>query len=297
MTDDSLAQRIEAVEAFDRHYRRLIKVGDLQWDDGMSELRLLATNYVLRRQLEALEASVQLARMSLGHLAAGFIRPALDELLWMSFLKDLGGPAANKLMSAMGVWDGRRSLLAQREYVGDAVMAKLWYPIPLLEAQAAAMSTTKADLKALGKEHGWNGLLPSAAWLADKAGLKDLTEYLHAATSRSLHFSVGEIQRQCWGEPGGIVTTMKPEFRDHVAKFALYQLPLLLIRTVGAVMPFLAQAGITSDDAIDDDDWDSVRVKLEELGNVPLVHAHEWNLTPEGPLRTSGIGQSGSAPV
>jgi hypothetical protein len=106
MTDDSLAQRIEAVEAFDRYYRRLIKVGEFQWDDGMSELRLLATNYVLRRQLEALEASVQLARMSFGHLAAGFIRPALDPT-WAKLVRTLvdGGQRLANLVG-QGVFGG-----------------------------------------------------------------------------------------------------------------------------------------------------------------------------------------------
>jgi hypothetical protein len=233
--------------------------------------------------MESLEASVKLAQSGLGHLGAGFIRPALDELLWMSYLKNMEHGDAQELMSVMGVWDAGRSLAAQRNYVGDAVMQILWYPLDMLDQQGAALAVTKDRLKALGKKHGWSGLLPTAGWLAEQADLVDLTEYLHAATSRSLHFSVGEIERQCWGTPGGIITTKKPEFREYVTKFALRQLPLLLIRTVGATMPFLEAAGITSDE-VDDGEWDAVRVQLEALGNVPLVHAHEWNLTPSGRL-------------
>ncbi len=62
MTSSDFRDRIEAVDAFNRYQAKLIVVGDLKWDEGMAELRLLATNYVLRRQKEALEASVQLAR-------------------------------------------------------------------------------------------------------------------------------------------------------------------------------------------------------------------------------------------
>jgi hypothetical protein len=207
----------------------------------------------------------------------------LDELLWMSYLKDMAHADAQELMSVMGVWDAGRSLAAQRSYVGDAVMRTLWYPVELLDQQGAALATTKDRLKSLGKKHGWSGLLPTAGWLAEKADLVNLTEYLHAATSRSLHFSVGEVERQSWGGPGGIITTKKPEFREHVTKFALHQLPLLLIRTVGAARRFLEAAGITSGE-VGDGEWPVIQAELDRLGDVPLVHAHEWNLTPDGRL-------------
>jgi hypothetical protein len=44
----------------------------------------IAANYILRPQLEALDATVVLGEAGLGHVAAGFIRPADDELLWRS---------------------------------------------------------------------------------------------------------------------------------------------------------------------------------------------------------------------
>jgi hypothetical protein len=45
-------------------------------------------------------------------------------------------------------------------------------------------------------------------------------------------------------------------------------------------------AGITSDPLFDADPNELVR-ELLHLGKVPLVHAHEWNLTPDGPLDPS----------
>src|SRR5215207_833442 len=125
MTDSDLDDSIEVVTAFNRYQAKLIKIGDFRWDDGFADLRLLATNYILRRQMESLEASVKLAQSGLGHLGAGFIRPALDELLWMSYLKNMEHTDAQELMSVMGVWDAGRSLAAQRNYVGDAVCRSL----------------------------------------------------------------------------------------------------------------------------------------------------------------------------
>ncbi len=141
MTDTDLDDRIEAVEAFSQYHAKLVVVGELNWDNGFADLRRIATSYVLRRQQEALEATLQLARAGLGHLTVSFIRPALDELLWMSFLKDQDQAQAQKLMIAMGQWDARRSLSAQRNHVGDTVMTTLWYPADLLDQQQAALKT------------------------------------------------------------------------------------------------------------------------------------------------------------
>jgi hypothetical protein len=287
MTDDSLARRIEAVDAFTSINARLVRVGDIQWDAAETDQRLLATNYILRRQLEGLDASVQLARTGLGHLAVGFVRPALDELLWMSFLKTLDAEVSQRLFNIMGKFDARRSLVAQRNHVGDEVMQHLWYTVPFLDAQQAALAETKTELKEAGKELGWNGQLPSAGWIAEQVGQSNLYEYLHSATSRAIHFSAGEILRRGWGMPGGIITTKKDEFRDHCTAFALYQLPVLFGLTLGETEPFLEDAGVSLDDDLESDELAQIHATLSGLGKVPLVHAHEWNLTPEGPIPTN----------
>jgi hypothetical protein len=75
---------------------------------------------------------------------------------------------------------------------------------------------------------------------------------------------------------------MKPEFRSHLTKFALYQLPLLLVYTVKSVRLFLVDAGIISERGIGQEESRSTMDRLTSLGKVPLVHAYEWNLTPNG---------------
>ena len=104
------------------------------------------------------------------------------------------------------------------------------------------------------------------------------------STSRAIHFSAGEVFRHGWGEPGMGLVTDKPEFRDHLSEFALDQLWRLFFQTVSASLPLLERAGVHSE-ALDDDAVIQVLKPLLELGRVPLVHAAEWNLTPEGPLK------------
>lgn len=109
-------------------------------------------------------------------------------------------------------------------------------------------------------------------------------EYLYSATSRAVHFSVGEVFRRSWGAPRGIVVTDKMEFRRHLGEFALDSLWRLLFKTVEAALPFLDDAGIVSSDALTDEPIIPLLRKVLACGRVPFVHAHEWNLTPDGPL-------------
>jgi hypothetical protein len=164
-------------------------------------------------------------------------------------------------------------------------MKQLWYPDGFLEAAAQSRDRIKIELKMLQKKYNWpGGLLPSGDWIADRAGQRKLYDYLHAATSRALHFSAGEIMRRGWGHPSGKVITDKPEFREHLAAFALDQLWRLYIETWQAAMPLLEEAGINSDETLKFEEIQPVIDALLRLGKVPLVHSHEWNLTPEGLL-------------
>ncbi|WP_431728880.1 DUF5677 domain-containing protein [Verrucosispora sp. TAA-831] len=279
--------RVAAAEVWIAATKQALIIGDLTWDAAWPDLRRIAVNYILRRQLEALDATVVLAKVGLGHLAVGFVRPALDELLWMLWVKDLPQQDAQNLLMAMGRSDAIRSLLAQRAYVGDAGMQELWYPVTFLDAQEQQLTRVNAELAKIREQFNWSGRpLPSARWVAKQTGHEDLYDYLHAAASRALHFSMGEVLRNGWGEPGGKLVTLQPEFREYRTNFALYQLPLLFLETADACQKFFEHAGVKgSEDEIVEKQILAAAQALGKFGRVPLVHAHEWNLTPNGPLR------------
>ena len=52
--------------------------------------------------------------------------------------------------------------------------------------------------------------------------------------------------------------------------------------------PLLEEAGISSDESLGLEGREPVISRLVTLGKVPLVHAREWNLTPQGPLDLKG---------
>jgi hypothetical protein len=246
----------------------------------------LVVNYVMRRQLESLEAALKLASENLGHLSVAFVRTALEEMLWVRYLASLEVETSQRLLLAMANYDTLRSLLAQRGYVGDDAMAGLGYPVGFLDAAEKKLSSVREDLKQLRAELGWTGRLPSGEWVAASVNEARLYEYLHSATSRAIHFSVGEIFRRGWGNPKGILVTDKPEFREHLSEFALDRLWRLLFETVAAAIPLLETSGITSSHLLTDEVIMPLLNEVLRLGNVPLVHAAEWNLTPQGPLRS-----------
>ena len=283
-TASLLARRISAVEKFSELADRLFVIDDVAWADAMDgDIRLLAINAAFRRQLESIRAALMLSTDGLGHLAVGFVRASLEEVMYLGFLQRLDLEPARKLFMALGQWDSFRSLLAQRAYVGDEVMRQLWFTDNHLRQAESLTAEVRDQLKALGKHYGWGGLLPSGEWVAEQAGQRSLYDYLHSASSRALHFSAGEILRRAWGHPDGHVTTNKPEFRDHLTNFALHQLVLLFFET-WSLLDDPAKAGVTLSEDVEESEVEAVVQVVAALGQVPLVHAHEWNLTPDGPL-------------
>ncbi|MFE0463729.1 DUF5677 domain-containing protein [Kitasatospora sp. NPDC058965] len=283
---ENLMRRIEVTEEFIELANRLLEVGDLKWSEVVADYRRLAVNACLRRQIESMKAATILARQDLGHLAVSFVRASLEDVLYLGFFGSLPLEDSQELFLLLGNWDATRSLLAQRAYVGDDVMKDLWYPEGFLDSAETKRDEVRASLKDLQKRYKWSGgILPAADWIAERAGKKELYDYLHAATSRALHFSAGEIMRRGWGHPSGRITTNKPEFRSHLASFALDQLWRLYVESWDATSPFWESAGVSGDDSLSFSDTEPVLNRLLSLGKVPLVHTHEWNLTPEGPLR------------
>jgi hypothetical protein len=282
--ENELQARVAAVEEFLQVADRLFQIGEIKWTAVVDDYRLLAINASIRRQLEAIRAGVVLVHQDLGHLAVAFVRASIEEVMYLKFFQGLNKEASQRLFTLLGSWDGLRSLLAQRAYVGESVMHELWFSTEFLDAAEDKRDQVRVELRALRKEYKWSGGdLPSAQWIAERVGEQRLYAYLHAATSRALHFSAGEIARRGWGNPSGTMMTDKPGFREHLAAFALYQLVVLFFET-WAGLEETGEASVTLNPDVDASEVDAVVQQIAALGLVPLVHAAEWNLSPDGPL-------------
>jgi hypothetical protein len=287
VAEGALSRRLHALEIFAAQMTSAVRLGPLTWHEANPDLRALAINNGVRRQRDALDGTIALGKAGQGHLAVAFVRAFLEERIWVSFLAAMPGSEASALLGAMGRWDAVRSVVAQRDYVGDRVMSlDLWYPPGFVDAQAATLPALNAELRRLRDGWGWQGILPPVAWVADQVSLRDEYDYLHSATSRALHFSAGEVLRRGWGTPGGVLITAKEEFRAHLADFAYDELWRLHLATILGAADLLGEAAISvTDDFFSDEGQDRLTSELMALGRVPVVHAYEWNLTPP-PLRT-----------
>jgi hypothetical protein len=278
---DEYGVRLNALEEFAARMTGAVELGRLVWSEP-SNLRALTINNCFRRQRDALAGTIALGKAGQGHLAVAFVRAFFEERLWMTFLADMSEASANTLLLAFGRWDIVRSLVAQRHYIGDEGMTlHLWYPPGFVDTQADQLPAIKADLARLRERWGWQGVLPSTAWVADKVFLRDEHDYLHSATSRALHFSAGEVLRRGWGTPGGVLITDKPEFRGHLADFAYDQLWRQHLGTLQGAREILSDGRITTPEGFFSCEYqEGLTSKLRSLGRVPMVHAYEWNLTP-----------------
>ncbi|MCX4976473.1 hypothetical protein [Streptomyces sp. NBC_00620] len=280
--NDTLSPRFQALKSFSARMRREIRVGSLIWDESDLDVRALTINNCMRRQRDAIEGAIALGDARQGHLAVAFVRAFLEERMWVTFLASMTHSEANGLLLVMGRWDARRALIAQRDYIGDLDMTlHLWFPPGFVDAHAATLDDVKNELRQLRGRWGWQGILPSAKWVAEQTSLLEEYEYLHSATSRALHFSAGEVLRRGWGVPGGALVTDKDEFREHLAEFAYDQLWRQHIGTIIGAADFLGDASISvPDDFFSEENRIKLISELTNLGRVPLVHAHEWNLAP-----------------
>ena len=181
--DELLLDRVRAVEKMLVEANKIIVIGDMKWEEVEADLRLLAINHALRRQLEGLDGALLLVKSTLGHLSVSFVRPALEEMIWLKYLSTLSGEKATKLLLVLGTYDALRSLLAQRDHIGDEGMRGLWYKTSFLDAANEKLDSVKLSLKDLAKEFGWSGMLPSAQWIATQADELGKYKYLHAASS------------------------------------------------------------------------------------------------------------------
>ncbi|MFJ8495940.1 hypothetical protein ACIRBZ_47620 [Streptomyces sp. NPDC094038] len=285
-TNDSSSPRLQALRTFSARMCTEIRLGPLVWDESDPDLRALTINNCVRRQRDAIEGAIALGDARQAHLAVAFVRAFLEERMWAIFLASMTHSEANALLLAMGLWDAQRALIAQRDYIGNLDMTlHLWFPPGFVDAHAAAtLDDRKTELRQLRDRWGWQGALPSPKWVAEQTSLLKEYEYLHSATSRALHFSAGEVLRRGWGTPGGFLVTDKREFREHLAEFAYDQLWRQHLGTIVGAADILGDAAISVPDGFfSEENRIKLISELQNLGRVPLVHAHEWNLTPPPP--------------
>jgi hypothetical protein len=267
-----------------RHFERLFisRVRDLRWTDFLDDPLLLAEKVCILRQHEALRGALALNESGVGHLAVGFVRPACEEYIWLSYLNSIDRAKAGQLLLALNLSDFTRTLEAQRKFMGTDEMIAFGFPTAFLTEIESWPTITKTMIKELGGELGWpgdKGRVPSVQWFARQAGSGDLYDFLYSATSRVLHFSASEISRRTWMEDGApsVVKLDHPNYIEYRLDFALYWQVYLFALTLKAIK---APSSFEVEESEVAEMMETLQ-RWADFGKMPLITPEEMNLTLE----------------
>ena len=250
------------------------KASDFGWTprDGILPVIRRA---VLRRQFESLDVVAQLVAEKRGYAAAPLIRPSCEELIWIKYLNQIDGAAAEELMHCVAAFERVRSLKAQDDFGGRSATKALGL-LPALKLSDHHREICDRRLGDLGVQLGWeprtvqSRQLPSVRWLAKRTGQKDVYNFLYHATSRFVHFSATELLRRAWGRPGKM-SIRSVHFGDYWGAFSLYWGFRLFL---DSAIEILGTPGMPKE-GVDEDTFRSAVGRFAEHGQVPIITAEE----------------------
>jgi hypothetical protein len=138
----------------------------------------------------------------------------------------------------------------------------------------------RQSVKDVGKRLGWKArpLFPTAAYIAEVVGEKELYELIYHATSRTVHFSVGELFRRAWGDKDVLNITSK-DMNRYWSRFALYWGIRVLVLTAAEIFEEFNSGEWPEElDEIDFKGVEELMKKISSSGYVQIITAQELNL-------------------
>jgi hypothetical protein len=245
--------------------------------DATLALELLRRSAVVR-QYEAMQATLKMVDAGIGHFAVTLLRPAYEEMVWLEYLS-ANHSIANELTRLMAANEAADSIDAQNHYLGAKAMAQIGFTQRFVKVRLAQQREVKARIRGIGKALGWRegASLPSMQFVATKVGRKIEHEFVYQGTSRSVHFSTGELLRRAWGKRGSVTIT-SDNFSDYWQDFALYWSLRLFVNTLIACHEVLPSFDIPDDRMKELMDW------LTPFPAIPIITSGElesWNERPK----------------
>ncbi|WP_143228195.1 DUF5677 domain-containing protein [Actinomadura meyerae] len=286
--DPSSVDAIEAAEEFAQVVEVLTTpyLGAV-WERDLPNRRKLASIVCIKRQLEAIRSGMLLAKNNLGHMGAVFLRPACEEAMWLSYLHKIDEEDANRLLSSMTALDVTRSIIAQQQYAGKRGMRSLGFPANIAKHAGEGKRFAEEELQEFGRHLGWPKddsdsyiAPPPVAWIAQQCNMAKLYDFLYSATSRSVHFSAGEVSRRGWAyldEEGEEheMDFLPDVYHTYRTDFSLYWCCSLLVETLAAALPTLMPEEIGDD--VEQRMLQAVK-KVGAIGVVPIIVPSEFNI-------------------
>jgi|SRR5580704_8198044 hypothetical protein len=223
---------------------------------------------VIQRQIEAMQAIMQMVDGGHGHFGVTFLRPAYEELVWLEYLGKRTNIANDLLLSLMQ-HELAQNIQAQREYAGMEVMKTLGFTPAAVRAFARADTNALKKLEAIGKKLGWRktkSVLPSMRFLSKDVNRLDEYKFLYHATSRYVHCSTQEILRRIWGRDGKVAIGSS-SFSRYWQDFAMYWSLRIFLQ--------LPWVDLVSNYEIADDKGEEMLKWIQRFSVVPIITMEE----------------------
>lgn len=255
----------------------ILKLENYEWETNDAEqFYNFLIRSVIRRQYEAMTATVDMTRRGYGHFAVTLLRPAYEEMIWLEYLNK--HPVLSKeLVVLLMRKDLCENLEAQNEYLSSRHMATLGFTQRYIKQVLAHNRPHLTRLREIGRTLKWRdgALLPPFGFVARAVGHDKEYKYLYQGTSRFVHFSVHENMRRVWGKKGK-VTIASSNFAGYWSAFALSWGSRIFFRTL------LRMDGVLDDFGMSEEDEKAFSRWIEELVHVPIITSDELRPWDQG---------------
>jgi hypothetical protein len=183
----------EVVESF-----RVVELDDCAF--AASEI---LSRGIVCRQHDYLGVSLSMAVDGHGWAILPLVRPAVEELLWLSVLAEIAPPKRDRLVLAMVHLGALSDLEAQAAFTDADYMAERGLAAVadrLGPGKAAACQRARDIFRELGFSLRRGSHVPSTDAIAERGGRLPLYRFLYHASSTAVHFKPDQIMRGIWGE-------------------------------------------------------------------------------------------------
>jgi hypothetical protein len=282
MTDiRTIARDIKSfASGLDKHLVSGLRRFEWKPEDGLLDLIVRAA---VTRQHDGLMALADLVVNERGDVAAILLRPACEEFIVLKYLVSVDRSDADLLLKCLAKRDILAALEAQNDYSGPDVMKDLRLDGLLANSRRGRRPWLELQGELMAKL-GWKKPgFPSVYFMAKRAGEERRYKFLYHATSRAVHFNVGELLRRVWGQPGKKMTIGYNAFERYWANFAVSWGFQLYVDTVLLSLEADAHADHELPDQFSDEIVGLIE-RISKVGQVPIITAEElaWPFPDSG---------------
>lgn len=232
---------------------------------------------IVCRQHDYLEVALTVGVVDCGFALLPLVRPAVEELIWLTLLAEIDPPKRDRLVLALTLLGATADLDAQASFAGAAYMEENGLHGIAQRFSAAkrdARRTVKQVFTEAGFSLGRGRHMPSVRDLAEHGGRLELYQFLYHASSTAVHFKPDQIMRGIWGERRSMRIDLR-QVAIHRADFSIFWLVWLARETLRTAIPMIGDVELPAPNSGALAEVDGL---LATRGFPPFISAGEFRM-------------------